>query len=185
MRGAVRHLRPRTRPKAHLGFTLVETACATAILAVSVMAVMGLSFACTQQNRTSTQLATATLLATHLREILSTVSFSDPSSGTTTWGPEAGETLSSYDDLDDFDDASYMPPIDVNRATIASLDDYQQRVFVRPINAKDLQGNIDGTAIADGTYTGAVRITIQVLYRDPVTRSSAVVHEVSWVRVDN
>ncbi len=149
------------------------------------MAVMGLSFACSQQNRVSSQITTATLLATHLREILSVVSFSDPSTGAATFGPEAGETLSSYDDLDDFDDASYMPPIDVNRATIASLANYQQRVFVRPVNVKDLQSNSDGTAIADGTYTGAVRVTIQVLYRDPVTQASAVVHQVNWVRVDN
>lgn len=181
MRGALRHHRPRTRR----GFTLVETACATAIIAVAVMAFMGLSFACAQQNRVSTQLTTATLLATHLREILSTVSFNDPSTGAATWGPEAGETLSSYDDLDDFDDASFMPAIDVNRTAISSLADYQQRVFVRPVNARDLQGNADGTAISDGTYTGAVRITIQVLYRDPVTRSSGVVHQLSWVRVDN
>src|SRR4051812_25415543 len=84
-------------------FTLLESALATIIIGVGVLAMMGLFEACTRQNRQGAAATTAMLLAGHIQELMEGLPFCDPNTGRTTFGPEKGETLFLFNDIDDFD----------------------------------------------------------------------------------
>jgi Tfp pilus assembly protein PilV len=163
------------------GFTLIEAALATIIVGVGCIAVMQLALACTEQNRFATQTTSATLLAGNLRELLSKLPFNDPTSGPATFGAETGETIATFDDIDDFNDRTFSPPIDVNRATIAGMTGYSQVVSVRTVPGNSLSAN---QTTASSTYTGALRVTITINYTAPGSTLGVPVHEISWLRVE-
>jgi prepilin-type N-terminal cleavage/methylation domain-containing protein len=160
------------------GFTLIEAALAIVIVGVGVVGVMQLFLACSQQNAGATKISSATLLATHLRETLEGLPFTDPTSDQSSFGVEPGESLTTYDDIDDFNGLTFSPPIDINREPLSGFEGVSQRVRIVPVSANKLDGNVDGTAISDTTYTGAARITIQVL------ASGGLIYELSWLRMD-
>lgn len=107
----------RTRPA---GFTLLETALATIIIGVGVLAVIEAQRAFLEKNAWSSNASTATFLANEIRERTRLMPRHDRFSGGlyytnpaddgtfTGWGPEAGEnTPADFDDLDDFDGAVF------------------------------------------------------------------------------
>jgi len=102
------------------GFTLIETALATVIIGVGVLAMMDAFQGFLRANSWSTQSSTATLLAGEIREMSRTfprhdafaggIYFENPTAHTTFrgWGPEPDETdPSMFDDIDDFDGAVF------------------------------------------------------------------------------
>lgn len=103
------------RARCGRGFTLIETALATIIVGVGVLALVESQQAFIKANAWSTHSATATYLANELREMTRrmprhdsvTGLYSQTVNGTATlvgWGPEAGETsVEDFDDVDDFD----------------------------------------------------------------------------------
>lgn len=110
---------PRRR-RAPDGFTLLETALATVIIGVGVLAVVEAQQAFLQRNSWSTSASTAAYLAGEVREMAEIlprhdrftggVYFTDPVNlaGFTGWGLEAGETATAdLDDLDDLDGAVF------------------------------------------------------------------------------
>lgn len=117
MRGARRVLgrsgRGFRRTRVGRGFTLLETALATVIIGVGVLALVEAHQTFIQMNRWSSQAATATYLANEVREYMRGLPKHDPVSGLTLvggnlygWGPEVarGEvTVQDFNDLDDFD----------------------------------------------------------------------------------
>jgi type II secretory pathway pseudopilin PulG len=113
LRGAGRRrAQGRRRGKA---FTLIETALATIIIGVGVLALIESQQAFMKSNNWSTHSATAAYLANEVREIMRRLPKHDPVTGLylesgdegntlVGWGPEGGETdLTDFDDLDDFD----------------------------------------------------------------------------------
>ena len=169
------------------GFTLIECALAMIIVGVGVVASMRLFSACAMESRSSNQMTTAMLLAGHIREAMVQMPFNDPISGRSNFGYEAGETLNSFDDVDDFDGQTFNPPIDSLRQSITSMGQYSQVVSVVPVFPNKLNSNANDTApeIAKTTYTGAVRVRVRVLYQAKSTDSPAEVYRASWVRLDN
>ena len=165
----------------------MEASLAVLIVGVGFLAVMELFGACTAENQRSAQVTTAQLLCTNVQELTAGLAFKDPFYASTTWGAEGGESLTSYNDIDDFDGLSFNPPLDSTRAAIPQLARYTQVVTVMPVDP-DRPGNNTDTVkpeIGKGTYTGAVRIRVSVLYR---ARSNEVPVEVmrsAWVRLDN
>jgi prepilin-type N-terminal cleavage/methylation domain-containing protein len=97
------------------GFTLIETALATVIIGVGVLALVESQQAFIKSNGWSTHAATANYLANEVRELTRRLPRHDPvnglysqtSHGSTSllgWGPEAGESaVTDFDDIDDFD----------------------------------------------------------------------------------
>lgn len=168
------------------GFTLIETALATLIVGVGVVATMRLFASCSIQNRESAELSTAMMLATNIQEATGGLSFADPGVPNH-FGPETGESLGTYDDVDDFDGASYNPPIDSLRQQITSLGQYTQVVSVWPINPSQLSSNSNESSpsIPKTTYTGAVRVRVRILYRAEPADVAGEVYRASWVRVNN
>lgn len=118
----------RKRPRA---FTLIETALATVIIGVGVVAIIDANQAFMRSNSWSSLAATGTLLGNEIRELTRGFPRHDAVTGLFLgedgnggsvligWGPEAFETvLRDYDDLDDFDgvrfgaDGDFPGPID-------------------------------------------------------------------------
>jgi prepilin-type N-terminal cleavage/methylation domain-containing protein len=172
------------------GFTLIEAMTAMAIIGVGVLSMMQLFTACTLQNRMAANMTTAMLLAQNVQETMAGLAFTDPAFGKTYFGPEPGQTIASYDDIDDFDTKSspanlYNPPIDSTRARVTALSDYAQDVSVWPIYPNKLGGNTNPASpdLAQTAYTGAARVTVRILHRrrpaDPWTE----VYRTSWIRV--
>ncbi len=122
------------------GFTLLETALATVILGVGILALIDAQASFTRLNDTSSSSATGAYLANELRERMRDLPRHDPVTGLYTsivngqstlagWGRETGEsTLADMDDLDDFDGVSFgtggtFPgPIDATGRVLAELD---------------------------------------------------------------
>jgi hypothetical protein len=168
------------------GFTLIEAALTTAITGIAFVAIMELFAACTQQNRVGANMTTAMLLAGHVQETMAGLAFNDPVLGRTTFGPEAGQTLASYDDIDDFDAQNFNPPIDALRRRIPELSQFTQNVIVMPIYPTQLSSNSDPGApvIPKTAYTGAARVTVRILYRVRTTDAPMEIYRASWIRVD-
>src|SRR4051812_38526077 len=136
------------RPRLRRAFTLLETALATIIVGVGIVATMQLFAVCSQQNRAANQMTVAMLLCDNIREAMAGLSFNDPTSGKTTWGAEAGETnVSAFDDVDDFDGKTFSPPIDSLRATVPTMSQYSQVVSVVPVFINKLNSNTNDSAL--------------------------------------
>src|SRR5436190_18862958 len=133
----------RTGLSTRTGFTLLESALATIIIGVGVLAVMGLFDACTQQNAQGARSTTAMMLAGHIQELMEGLPFCDPVKGAATFGPETGESLATFNDVDDFDGQTFNPPIDSTRTAVASLSQYSQVVTVMPVYPNQPSSNYD------------------------------------------
>jgi type II secretory pathway pseudopilin PulG len=166
------------------GFTLIETCLATMIVGLGITALMALTGALTTQNAAAGQTTTAMLLASHVQEAMAGLSFNDPAYATTYFGPEPGESLASFNDVDDFDGQVLNPPIDAARLPIAALGQYSQSISVVPVSANKPSNNTNPSApdLPKTTYTGVVRVTVKILYKRPGTKTSDEVYRTSWIR---
>ena len=118
--------RRRTR---HAGFTLIETALATVVIGTGFVSALALFGACTQQTALAERRTAAMLLALNVQEAMATAAFADAADATH-FGPEPGELLGGYDDLDDFDGLAARPPIDAVRRPVEELGRFEQVVAV-------------------------------------------------------
>jgi hypothetical protein len=94
----------------------------------------------------------------------------DPETELATFGPESGETLADYDDLDDFNSATFTPPIDAERTTLNDFSSYSQQITVQNVNASNFE------QVVANHSSNFVRVTVQV-YLNSRQISSA-----SWLR---
>jgi len=168
-------------------FTLPEASLAVLIVGVGFLAVMELFSACTAENQRSTQVTTAQLLCTNIQELTANLAFKDPFYSATTWGAESMESLANFNDVDDFDGMTFNPPLDSTRAALPQLSKYTQVVTVMPVDPNRPGNNTDTLKpeIGKGTYTGAVRVRVSVLYRQRPTDVPVEVLRSAWVRLDN
>lgn len=124
------------------------------------------------------------LLASNIQEAMAGLSFNDPAYSNTYFGPEAGETLASYNDVDDFDSLTISPPIDSARQTIPNLSQYSQVISVLPIYANKLNSNTNPTSLdlPKTAYTGAVRVMVRIMYKRTSGSVAQEVYRASWIR---
>ena len=159
------------------GFTLIEASLAIVIVGTGILATFQLFAACTQQNRFGMQMTTAMFLATNVQEALAELPFNDPLTGRATFGAETGETLATFDDVDDFNALSCSPPIDSMRDDIAEMSQYTQTITVTQVDP-----NRPSLAAVG---TDAVRVVVQVLYRADESQPIAEVYRSTWIRMRN
>lgn len=153
------------RAPSRTGFTLIEAALATVIIGVGFVSMLQLYAACTMQNGAAAHRTAATLLATNIRERLADTPFHD---------------------LDALDGVTYSPPIDAQGNALSDMARYAQTIRVVPILPNKLSANTaNPNEVPAGTYTGAVRITVQVQFQQASSSSLAEVYRVSWVRLDH
>ncbi len=153
------------------GFTLIEAALVTTIISVGVIAMLQLLAAGTVSNQQGTELTTAMNLAKNIREMSLGMSFCDPTTPTN-WGAESGESLYSYDDVDDLDGRSFSPPIDVQRQTITEMANWTQAIRVETVDPDFLASPVpNGSAPAN-------RVTVTV------SHNNRTVCTISWLCFD-
>lgn len=176
------------RARRRHGFTLIETALATIIIGVGVLAMMSAQAAFHQQNAWSTHSSIATHLANEIREMTWTLPQHDPVTGDIFWGPEGDNEASfqDYDDLDDFDGLGgglvFSPPINARRQVIANMDGWSQtvRIFnVDPFNIVFNGDTLVGVEPDHTTNTLAVEVTIH--YMAPNLDEQLEMTRVTWI----
>jgi hypothetical protein len=153
------------------GFTLIEAALVTSIVGIGVLAMLQLLAAGTASNSAGAQMTTALNLAKGIREMSMGLSFTDDVTPTN-WGPDAGETIGTYDDIDDLDGAVFNPPIDALRLTLTDYASWEQRVIVQSVDPDRIT-----VAVPNGT-SPAVRVTVTLMH------NGRRVTEISWTTFD-
>jgi hypothetical protein len=176
---------PRRRSAHNLGLTLMETALTTIIVGLAITALVKLVLTNTQQNRWSQHVTTGTLLAENVREMVAGLPFSDSRQGTTTFGPESGEQLATYNDVDDFDgfDSLVRPdipsgqpvgPVDAARRVITQTvggvqevppewRNWREQIAVDPVDPN----NLNSVYPKPNTARTCVRVTVTISYQAP------------------
>lgn len=133
----------------HGGFTLIETALATIIVGVGVLAMVAAQQAFHKKNAWSTHVTTATALGNEIREMTWNLPQHDPVTGDAFWGPEGDNELwvGDFDDLDDFDGEGgglifsadlENGPINARREIIPNMAGWSQTVRVFNVNPFDI-----------------------------------------------
>lgn len=152
------------------GFTLVEAMIAMLIIGLTIAALVASTGAFSRSNAAGIDLSTAEFLIEEIRELTASLPVVDPQTGTAVFGPEAGETLGQFDDLDDFDGASFSPPIDIHRAALPNFANFTQQIQVQNVAVSNFN-----SVVADHS-TNFVRVTVTILMNG-TSLSSA-----TWIR---
>jgi len=153
------------------GFTLIECLFAIFLIGVAVAALVAASGSLTRVNAAGTELSTAEFLVEQIRELMDLVPVLDPEQGASIFGPEEG-SLSLYDDVDDFDNASFNPPISADRQTLNDFSGYTQTVVVENVN----QSNFE--QVVANHSSDYVRVTVSV------SLSGQEVTSARWIRTN-
>ena len=151
------------------GFSLIEAMIAVVLVGLSVTALVVASQSFTQANSFGADLSTAEFLIEQVRELTVLLPVVDPETVTATFGPE--ETgLTAYDDVDDFDSATFSPPISANRVALTDLGGYTQQMTVQNLSPT----NFD-MVVADHS-SAFIRITVIILQNGQQISST------NWIR---
>lgn len=140
------------------GFSLVEAAIAVAL--VGVTAVGALTAAANSATRRSdvAARAQAALLAEDLADEIAGVAYEDPQLGSTTLGPDAGESganRSRFDDVDDYNGWTDAGACDRSGAAISGMTGYTRSVLVQWV----LSSSPTTTSVSE---TGVKLVTVTV-----------------------
>lgn len=138
------------------GFTLIEVLIGILLVGLAIVALISANGSFTQANGAGIEMSTAEFLVEQIRELTAVLPVIDPNTGTATFGPEASETLATYNDLDDFNGASFSPPISADRIALADLDAYTQQITVENVNASNFE------QVVSNHSSSFVRVTVKV-----------------------
>jgi prepilin-type N-terminal cleavage/methylation domain-containing protein len=152
------------------GFSLVEVLIAIILVGLAIASLVAANSSFTKANGTGTDLSTAEFLIEQIRELTALLPVIDPQTGISTFGPEAGETLANYDDLDDFDGANFSPPINAKRETLNHFAAFSQQITVENVKASDFE------QVESDHGSCFVRVTVKVFL------NSREISSVSWIR---
>ena len=173
---------------ARRGFTLIETALATIIVGVGVLAIVSAQQAFHKQNGWSSRAGTASRLGNEIRELTLKLPRHDPVTSSAYWGAEPSELwVGDFDDLDDFDgdggglifSATFDPPngpINARREIIPNMPGWSQIVTVRNVNPFDIT---DGTIV--DAATDMMVVDVLVTYQSVSDDVPTEMTRVSWV----
>ena len=155
----------RSTAKGNAGFTLIETAVASTIIALAVLSIVAAQQAYTRVGDVAQKTDVALSLANEVREITMNMPLVDPITGDAVFGPESDEaSVTHYDDLDDFagsgvSGVTFDPPINALRETIPNMTGWSQTMTVENVAASD----IAGSAVSVGS-TDLLRMTVMVSF---------------------
>ena len=177
------------------GFTLIEAAIVTVIIAVGVVGMLELLAAGSVSNAEGTELTTAINLAANVREVSLGMAYYDPDQNPRiaprVWNSKEG-TLKMYDNVMDLDGAvdtwdkqnpamgaaydpadgyaKFSPPLDIRREPISGYANWAQWVKVETVDENDLK-----RVMPHNPNAGTARVTVRVL------RNGVEVYRTSWL----
>ena len=138
-------------------FTLVEIIIAIMVVSIGLTATMRLVPLLLQSVKASRHIAVSERLSFDLLAEMDLLPFQDPE--TAGVGLEAGESSVSralYDDIDDYDDYTEMPPCARDGTALTGVDAYRRSVTVQSVSTAGYT-----SIVADGT-SNAKLITITI-----------------------
>jgi len=151
------------------GFTLLEVLIAVILVGVSIAALVAANTSFTLANGTGADISTAEFLVEQIRELTAMLPAMDPDTTSPTFGLEEA-ALAAYDDVDDFDNFTFSPPIGADRIVLSDFAAFSQQVTVENVSAS----NFD-TVVGDG-LSDFFRITVTVSLNGNQLSST------SWIR---
>jgi type II secretory pathway pseudopilin PulG len=151
------------------GFTLIEALIAVVLISLAIVSLLAANSAFTQANAVGTHLSTAEFLVEQIKELTAPLPVIDANTGAAVFGAEEA-ALTDYDDLDDFDDKTFSPPIDADRTPLNDFAAFSQQVTVQNIHPGDFE-----QVLADHG-SDFVRVTVTVFLNSEQLSSA------SWVR---
>ena len=152
------------------GLSLIEVLFAVLLVGLAIASLMAANGAFTRVNGAGTDQSTAEFLIGQIRELTALLPVIDPQDQLATFGFETGETLATYDDLDDFDGANYSPPIDAERVVLNQFSAFSQQITVENVSASNFE-----QVVADHS-TYFIRVTVRVYL------NSKQISSTSWLR---
>ncbi len=151
------------------GFSLIEVLIAIILVGLAIASLVAANGAFTKANSAGTELSTAEFLVEQVRELAVLLPVIDPNTGESTFGPEEA-TLAEYDDLDDFDDAAFSPPISADREVLNDFAAFSQQITVENVSAANFE------QVVSDHSSFFVRVTVKVLL------NSREISSASWIR---
>jgi len=152
------------------GFTFIEVLFAVLLVGLAIASLLSANATFTRANGAGVDLSTAEFIISQIRELSMLLPVIDPETEFATFGPEAGETLADYDDLDDFNGATFSPPISTERTVLSEFASYSQKITVQNVNASDFE------QVVANHGSDFVRVTVQVYL------NSKLISSASWLR---
>lgn len=153
------------------GFSFIEVLIAVVLVGIAIASLLAANSSFTKSNSVGTELSTAEFLLEQIKELTVVLPVVDPNSGMATFGPEPDETtLADYDDLDDFDEMTFSPPISADRVTLDGFAAYTQKITVENVSG----GNFEQVLADHGSFF--VRVTAEVFL------GSKQIVSADWVR---
>ena len=152
------------------GFSLIEVLIAILLIGLAVASLVAANSAFTKANGAGTDLSTAEFIIGQIRELTMLLPVIDPQTEDATFGPETGETLAGYDDLDDFNGATFSPPISAEKIPLNGFSAFYQQITVENVNPSNFE------QVVGNHSSSFVRVTVSV-YLNSRKISSA-----SWLR---
>jgi prepilin-type N-terminal cleavage/methylation domain-containing protein len=153
------------------GFTLVEVLVAILLVGMAMVSLLAANGVFTQANGAGTDLSTAEFLVEQVKELTAMLPVIDPEDEYTFFGSEEA-SLANYDDLDDFDDKVFSPPISAGRQPLNDFAAFSQQITVQNVNAGDFE------QVTGDHGSNFVRVTVVVSLNSKQIASS------SWIRAD-
>jgi len=150
-------------------FTFAEVLIAIILLGIAVVSMLTANLAYTKANDFGTKLSTAEFLIEQIKELTTTLPVIDLDTGYSTFGPEEA-TLAEYDDLDDFDNMSFSPPINADRQGLTNFPQFTQSIEVQNIHPN----NFEQVVSDHSSNFVRVKATIYV--------NSQIISSTSWIR---
>lgn len=152
------------------GFSFIEVLVSILLVGLAIASLVAANSAFTIANGAGADLSTAEFLSEQIRELTTLLPVIDPLTGDDTFGSESGETLSTYDDVDDFDGASFSPPISADRNLLNDFTIFSQHVTVENVSASNFE------QVVSDHSSNFVRVTVQI------SMNSDVISSISWLR---
>ncbi len=152
-------------------FSLVEALIAMALVGIAIVSLVAASSSFTKVNGAGRDMSTGEFLIEQIRELTAPLPVTDPQTGADTFGPEEAG-VAGYDDIDDFDGATFSPPISVGRGSLSAFSAFSQQVTVQNVSA----GNFDQGVADHGS--SFVKVTVEV------SMNSESLGSVSWIRAN-
>jgi prepilin-type N-terminal cleavage/methylation domain-containing protein len=155
--------------KTDRGFTLLECLFAIVLIGIAVTALVAANGSFTRINGAAAELSTAEYLIEQIKELTDMLPGTDPDYTDLTFGCGEG-SLALYDDVDDFDNKIFNPPITSDRQTLNEFSAYTQKINVVRVSESNFEN------IVTDNNTSFIRVTVSILLNGREISSA------SWIR---